>query len=40
MLAAIILIGIPIGSYAMLWAIVGLMWWFQFPWWFSWNWHW
>lgn len=39
-LAAFILIGIPIGAYALAWALVGLQWWFEFPWALNWNWHW
>ena len=38
--AAIVLIGIPIGTYALLWALVGVAWWFEFPWAYSSNWHW
>ena len=37
---AVILIGIPLGSYVMLWAVLGLMWLFEFPWAYNSNWHW
>lgn len=39
-IAAIVFVGLPIGAYALAWALVGLAWWFEFPWAFSWNWHW
>jgi hypothetical protein len=39
-LAGIVLIVIPIGTYVLLWALLGLAWWFEFPWAYSSNWHW
>jgi hypothetical protein len=32
------LAGILLGAYALLWALAGLAWWFEFPWPFEWTW--